>query len=95
MSVELARSATSLIDVLDRVLDKGIVMDAWVRVSLCGVDLVQVEARVVVASINTYLTHAPALAGLNLLSPPLSIEPGRTRTRRPVQQRPHLRARAA
>ena len=45
----------SVLDVLDRVLDKGIVIDAWVRVSLAGIDLITVDARVVVASIETYL----------------------------------------
>ena len=50
MPVERASGGTSLIDVLDRVLDKGIVIDAWVRVSLVGIDLLTVEARVVVAS---------------------------------------------
>src|SRR5256885_13798326 len=55
MPVERASGGTSLIDVLDRVLDKGIVIDAWVRVSLVGIDLITVEARVVVASIDTYL----------------------------------------
>jgi hypothetical protein len=54
----------SLVDVLDRVLDKGIVIDAWVRVSLVGIDLLSVEARVVVASIDTYLRYAEAI-GLN------------------------------
>ena len=54
MAVERAAGGTSLIDVLDRVLDKGIVIDAWVRVSLVGIDLITVEARVVVASIDTY-----------------------------------------
>ena len=52
MPVERASGGTSLIDVLDRVLDKGIVIDAWVRVSLVGIDLITVEARVVVASID-------------------------------------------
>jgi hypothetical protein len=51
----------SLIDVLDRVLDKGIVIDAWVRVSLVGIDLITVEARVVVASIDTYLKYSEAV----------------------------------
>ena len=55
MTVERAPSASSLIDVLDRVLDKGIVIDAWVRVSVVGIDLITVEARVVVASISTLL----------------------------------------
>ena len=53
--------AISLVDVLDRVLDKGIVIDAWVRVSLVGIDLLSVEARIVVASIDTYLRYADAI----------------------------------
>src|SRR5438270_11978875 len=59
--IERAPGGTSLIDVLDRVLDKGIVIDAWVRVSLVGIDLITVEARVVVASIDTYLRYAEAM----------------------------------
>src|SRR5437763_15975075 len=59
--VERAPGGTSLIDVLDRILDKGIVIDAWVRVSLVGIDLITVEARIVVASIDTYLRYAEAM----------------------------------
>ena len=62
MPVERTSGGTSLIDVLDRVLDKGIVIDAWVRVSLVGIDLITVEARVVVASIDTYLKYSEAVA---------------------------------
>jgi len=61
MAVERAAAGASLIDVLDRVLDKGIVIDAWVRLSLIGVDLITVEARVTVASIETYLKYADLL----------------------------------
>jgi hypothetical protein len=61
MAVERHTGGTSLIDVLDRVLDKGIVIDAWVRISLVGIDLITVEARVVVASIDTYLKYAEAI----------------------------------
>src|SRR3954463_7925179 len=61
MPVERASGGTSLIDVLDRVLDKGIVIDAWVRVSLVGIDLLTVEARVVVASIATYLQYSATM----------------------------------
>lgn len=61
MAVERSPSGSSLIDVLDRVLDKGIVIDAWVRVSLVGIDLVTVEARIVVASIDTYLRYSEAV----------------------------------
>ncbi len=69
MVIERASSNSSFIDVLDRVLDKGIVIDAWVRVSLVGIDLVTVEARVVVASIATYFSHADAIAELPRASP--------------------------
>jgi len=56
--VERASRSSSLIDVLDRVLDKGIVVDAWVRVSVAGIDLVAVEARLLVVSIDTYLRYS-------------------------------------
>src|SRR5438105_4537578 len=62
MPVERASVGSSIIDVLDRVLDKGIVIDAWVRVSVIGIDLITVEARVTVASIQTYLRYADLLA---------------------------------
>ena len=53
---------TSLIDVLDRVLDKGIVIDAWVALSVIGINIVTVDARIVVASIETYVKHGEAVA---------------------------------
>jgi gas vesicle structural protein len=52
----------STIDVLDRVLDKGIVIDGWWLVAVGGISLIKVDARIVVASIDTYLRHAPVLA---------------------------------
>lgn len=61
MTMERYGGGTSLIDVLDRILDKGIVIDAWVRISLVGIDLITIEARVVVASIDTYLKYAEAV----------------------------------
>jgi hypothetical protein len=73
MPVERASGGTSLIDVLDRVLDKGIVIDAWVRVSLVGIDLLTVEARVVVASIDTYIKYSEAVSQVPSVSRP-SIE---------------------
>jgi hypothetical protein len=62
MRIERASASTSLLDVLDRVLDKGIVIDAWVRVWLIGIDLITVQARVTVTSIETYLRYADLLA---------------------------------
>jgi hypothetical protein len=76
MPVERATGGTSLIDVLDRVLDKGIVIDAWVRVSLVGIDLITVEARVVVASIDTYLKYSEAVGQM----PPVARPGLETRT---------------
>lgn len=71
MPVERASGGTSLIDVLDRVLDKGIVIDAWVRVSLVGIDLLTVEARIVVASIDTYLKYSEAVGQMPTVSRPM------------------------
>src|SRR5437016_10835274 len=98
MAVERISGGSSLIDVLDRVLDKGIVIDAWVRISLVGIDLVTVEARVVVASIDTYLKYADAVGLTGLVSRPQleageeeetveTIQPARRPARRPVAAR--------
>ena len=54
--------ASSLAEVLDRILDKGIVIDAWARISLIGIEILTVEARVVVASADTYLHYAEEMA---------------------------------
>src|SRR5438045_8693196 len=70
MSVERVSGGSSHIDVLDRVLDKGIVIVAWVRISLVGIDLITVEARVVVASIDTYLKYADAVGLTGIVSRP-------------------------
>ncbi|HJT67504.1 MAG TPA: gas vesicle structural protein GvpA [Pyrinomonadaceae bacterium] len=78
MAVERAPGGTSLIDVLDRVLDKGIVIDAWVRISLVGIDLITIEARVVVASIDTYLKYAEAVGLTPAVSRPVLTGPGET-----------------
>jgi gas vesicle structural protein len=75
MPVERTSGGTSIIDVLDRVLDKGIVIDAWVRVSLVGIDLITVEARVVVASIDTYLKYSEAVGQVFPVAKPVD---GRT-----------------
>lgn len=78
MALERTPSGTSLIDVLDRVLDKGIVIDAWVRVSLVGIDLVTVEARIVVASIDTYLKYAEAVGTMVPGARPREVTAGET-----------------
>jgi gas vesicle structural protein len=61
MAVEKTNSSSSLAEVIDRILDKGIVIDAWARVSLVGIELLAIEARVVIASVETYLRYAEAV----------------------------------
>ena len=61
MAVEKSMSSSSLVEVIDRILDKGVVVDAWVRVSLVGIELLAIEARVVVASVETWLKYAEAV----------------------------------
>ncbi len=57
---------SSLADVLDTILDKGIVIDAYVRLSLVGIEVLTVDARVVIASVDTYLRFAEATNRLEL-----------------------------
>jgi hypothetical protein len=78
LSAEQPSVGASVIDVLDRVLDKGIVIDAWVKVQLVGIDLLTVEARMLVASIETYLQQAEAVSqvGPFAASQFASINPG-------------------
>ena len=64
MQIERSPGTSNVVDILDRVLDKGIVIDAWVRVSAVGIELVTIEARIVVASISTYLDYSSVLAEL-------------------------------
>ncbi|ELY37904.1 gas vesicle synthesis protein GvpA [Natronorubrum tibetense GA33] len=47
---------------LDRILDKGVVIDIWARVSVVGIELLTIEARVVVASVDTFLHYAEEIA---------------------------------
>lgn len=61
MPVDKVVASSSLVEVIDRILDKGIVIDAWVRISLVGIEILTIEARVVVASVETYLKYAEAI----------------------------------
>src|ERR1700756_4438246 len=59
-------SPSGLADVIDTILDKGLVIDAYVRVSLVGIELVTIDARVVIASVDTYLRFAEAVNRLDI-----------------------------
>lgn len=59
--VQKSTDSASLAEVVDRILDKGIVIDVWAKVSLVGIELLSIEARVVIASVETYLKYAEAI----------------------------------
>jgi hypothetical protein len=59
-------SSSSLADVIDTILDKGLVIDAFVRLSLVGIELITVDVRVVIASVDTYLRFAKAVNRLDI-----------------------------
>ena len=64
--VNRAPSPSGLYDVLDLILDKGLVIDAYVRVSLIGIEILTIDARIVIASVDTYLRFAEAVNRLDL-----------------------------
>ena len=59
-------SPSGLADVIDIILDKGLVIDAYVRVSLIGIEILTIDARIVIASVDTYLRFAEAVNRLDL-----------------------------
>jgi len=61
MALVKAVESSSLAEVLDRILDKGIVIDLWLRVSLVGIELLAVDGRIVIASVETFLIYAEAI----------------------------------
>ncbi|KMM36705.1 gas vesicle protein GvpJ [Guptibacillus hwajinpoensis] len=61
MSIQKSSDSSSLAEVIDRILDKGIVIDAFARVSLVGIEILTIEARVVIASVDTWLRYAEAV----------------------------------
>ena len=64
----VARSSSSgLYDVLELILDKGLVIDVFVRVSLVGIEILTIDARIVISSVDTYLRFAEAVNRLDLM----------------------------
>src|SRR5215210_222967 len=64
--LQRAPSPSGLAEVLDVILDKGLVIDAYVRISLVGIELITIDARIVIASVDTYLRFAEAVNRLDL-----------------------------
>jgi hypothetical protein len=93
----IVRAPADVIEVLDRVLDRGIVIDAWLRVSVVGLRLVDVDVRIVVASIRTYVREGEAVAGRGTMarSTPKSPEAERPAAPRAPRRRARPKRRAA
>jgi hypothetical protein len=68
--VQKMGGSSGLADVLNVILDQGIVIDAWARVSVIGIEILTIEARVVIASVNTYLRYAEAIGLTELAASP-------------------------
>jgi gas vesicle structural protein len=64
--LQRAPSPSGLADVVDLILDKGLVIDAYVRVAVVGIELITIDARIVIASVDTYLRFAEAVNRLDL-----------------------------
>jgi gas vesicle structural protein len=64
------RPVVNLFDLLDRVLDKGLVIDIWLKVSLVGIELLTLEARVVVSGVESYMKYSTQMAKLGLIAKP-------------------------
>ena len=64
--LQRAPSPSGLADVIDLILDKGLVIDAYVRIAVIGIELITIDARIVIASVDTYLRFAEAVGRLNL-----------------------------
>ena len=60
--------SSGLAEVLDRILDKGLVVDAWVRVNLVGIEILTIEARIVVACVDTFLHYAEEITKIEQAS---------------------------
>jgi len=61
MAIEKSIASSSLAEVVDRILDKGVVIDAFLRIALVGIELLAIEARIVIASVETWLKYAEAV----------------------------------
>src|SRR2546421_12084148 len=70
--LQRAPSPSGLADVIDLILDKGLVIDAYVRIAVIGIEIITIDARIVIASVDTYLRFAEAVNRLDLTETELS-----------------------
>src|SRR5215217_7524649 len=74
-AVQKMGGASGIADVLVVILDKGLVVDAWVRLSIIGIEILTIEVRAVIASVDTYLRYDEAIGLTTLAAAPRTLEP--------------------
>jgi gas vesicle structural protein len=79
------RPLTSVLELVDRILDKGLVVDVYLKVSVVGIELLEVQARVVVAGIETYLKYASEMQKLGLIAKPYATAAPAPARREPLE----------
>lgn len=67
------RPVVNIMDLLDRILDKGLVIDLWLKLSLVGIELLTIEARIVVSGIESYLKYSTQMMKLGLIAKPTGV----------------------
>ena len=70
MSVE--RPVVNVMDLIDRILDKGLVIDLYVRLALVGIELLEIQARIVISGVESYIKYAGQMQKLGLVAKPLT-----------------------
>jgi len=73
-NIQKSTDSSSLAEVISTILDKGIVIDAWATVSLVGIQILSIEARIVIASVETYLKYAEAIGLLDGTTPTRALK---------------------
>ena len=65
MAISSSINSSSIVEVLDRILDKGIVIDIFARITIVGIEIITIEARIVIASIEKYLIYVNSINKFN------------------------------
>jgi gas vesicle structural protein len=70
--VSVERPVVNVMDLIDRILDKGLVIDLYIRLALVGIELLEIQARIVISGVESYIKYAGQMQKLGLVAKPLS-----------------------
>lgn len=68
----MERPVVNIMDLVDRILDKGLVIDLYVKLSLVGIELLEIQARIVISGVESYLKYATQMQKLGLVAKPVA-----------------------